>query len=107
MFNKTIVNETHTHNHVPDQITIKEENRCSITLEEYESMKKQIEDLKHALTLEKNLTERLVKPFIIANAPQNIVQDILDGKVESVRAVVKDSPIDCTTELAYIVKVSN
>ena len=103
MFNKTV----EIVNKFPDKmdVNLHEEDRVNITLKEYNSLKKENEELRQDLNFKKDYIKKLVEPFVKADIPEEIFRQIIDGKFESEVKIAVECDDPLYAKVIQIVRV--
>ena len=104
MFNKTYVN-------VPDeikisslpelQIRVKQQETVTISLEEYESLKKENESLRTKNKHYSDFMHNIIKPLRDENVPNDVIEKILDNKFKA-KVSLMNQPFDFSARVGVL-----
>ena len=86
-------------------INIHEDDRVNITLKEYEDLKKQLNNLTEERNHLKETVDKIIKPFIVAKIPEEVVQGMFDNKFDATVEVFPGFDDPLIQKIALIVKV--
>ena len=83
------------------QIKVKQQETVTISLEEYESLKKENENLRNKNEFYFNIINNIVKPLRLEKISEDIIERILDNKFEA-KVVVREEHWNFSTRVGVM-----
>ena len=83
------------------QIRVKQQETVTISLEEYESLKKENESLRTRNKHYSDFMHNIIKPLKDENVPDDIIEKILDNKFKA-KVSLMNQPFDFSTRVGVV-----